>query len=122
VRRTELQLSIFVRAGDTSAGRPLYEVIVGRARESGLAGATVIVGLAGFGGSREPAPSRLLRRDGTAPVRIEISDEADRVRAFLPVLDGLIGSGLAVLREVTVIRETRPGRPEPDQITASAAP
>jgi PII-like signaling protein len=120
--RTELQLCIFVRADDTSGGRPLHEVIVEQARDQGLAGATAIVGMQGSGPSRQLVSPGLLRRGGAVPVLIQITDEAALVRAFLPVLDSLIGGGLAVLREVMVTRGTLPGYRDPDQIATTAAP
>jgi uncharacterized protein len=97
-----LQLSVFVRAGDMLAGRPLYCEIIERARQAGLSGATATRGLQGFGASGNLRSPGLLGRRGTEPVVIEITDDPVRVEAFLPVLDSLLGSGLVVLRTVTV--------------------
>jgi uncharacterized protein len=105
VRASELQLSIFVRAGDVLAGRPLYREIIDRARQAGLSGATVIRGMQGFGASGKLRSPGLLGLRGTEPVVIEISDDPARVEAFLPVLDSMIGSGLVVLKPVTVTRK-----------------
>lgn len=104
VRRDELHVSVFVRSGDTACGRPLHDVIIEQARAAGLSGATAVRGLQGFGGSGKLRPPPLGRLTGSEPVLIEIADEAAHVRAFLPVLDRLIGSGLLVLKEVTVTR------------------
>jgi uncharacterized protein len=116
VRRAELQVSVFVRVGDSYAGRPLYREIVDRARRAGLRGATAVRGLHGFGGSASPRPPGLAARNGDQPVLVEITDDPARVRAFLPVLDELVGSGLVVVAEVTVVRKLA----DVTDITASA--
>jgi uncharacterized protein len=119
VRTSELQLCVFVRAGDSLAGRPLYREIIDRARDAGLSGATVVRGMQGFGASGKLRPSGLTGRSGSEPVLIEITDDAERVRAFLPVLDRLIGSGLVVLHAVTVTRQVPLA---PPNIAATATP
>lgn len=111
VRGEELQMSVYVRAADRAGGRPLYDEIIDRARAAGLAGATAIRGLDGFG---EAGPA--VRRR-SAPVLIEITDDAAAVRAFLPVLDGLIGSGLVVLKPVETVR-----RPAGERMRTAASP
>ena len=98
---------MLVRSGDTVGGRPLHDVIIERARAAGLSGATAVRGLQGFGASRKLPPSRLGGLTGSEPVLIEITDDAAAVRAFLPVLDGLVGCGLVVLKYVTVTRRAR---------------
>jgi len=99
-------------------GRPVYREIIDRARSAGLTGATAIHGLQGFGGSAMLRSPGLIRQNGFGPVLIEICDEAASVRAFLPVLDQLLGSGLVVLKTVTVMRRVA-GLPD---IAATAAP
>ena len=118
VERAELRASIFVRAGDMVNGRPVYREIIDRARSAGLTGATAIHGLQGFGGSAMLRSPGLIRRNGFEPVLIEICDEAASVRAFLPVLDQLLGSGLVVLKTVTVTRRVA----DLPDIAATAAP
>jgi uncharacterized protein len=105
VRSEELQLSILVRLGDSLAGRPLYCEIIDRARHAGLRGATAVRGLQGVGASGKLRSAGLTGPRGSEPVLIEITDDEARVLAFLPVLDGLVGSGLAMLRPVTVMRQ-----------------
>ncbi len=100
----ELQVSIFVRAGDTFAGRPISDEIIDRARSAGLSGATAVRGLQGFGASTRLRSAGVSGRNGSEPVLIEITDDAARVRAFLPVLELLLGSGLVVLKTVSVTR------------------
>jgi PII-like signaling protein len=98
-----LLLRIFVGESDTWRGRPLYEEIVRRAREEGLAGATVLRGIAGFGAHSRIHTSRILRLSEDLPVVIEIVDEAERIEAVLPTLDELIREGLITLERVRVI-------------------
>jgi uncharacterized protein len=105
VQQTRLQLSIFVRAGDMYAGRPLYREIVDRTRRAGLHGATALRGLQGFGASANLRRPGLSGRTGHEPVLIEVTDEAAKVRAFLPAVEQLVGGGgLIVLRTVTAMR------------------
>jgi uncharacterized protein len=96
-------LRIFVGESDTWHGRPLYEEIVGRARERGLAGATVLRGIEGFGAHSRIHTSRILRLSADLPVVIEIVDEAERIEAVLPAFEELIGEGLITLERVRVI-------------------
>ncbi len=104
VRQSELQLCIFVRAGDTYAGRPLYHEIIDRARCTGLRGATAVRALQGFGASANFQRPGLAGLTGREPVLIEVIDEADRVRAFLPSVEQLDGPTLITLKEVTTVR------------------
>jgi uncharacterized protein len=104
LRRTSepaICLSVFVQSGDRFGGRPLHQEIVDRARLAGLAGVTVSRGLQGFGSSGREHRAGLLRSGYSLPVLIEIVAPEDRVRAFLPALDEVIGSGLITLRVVT---------------------
>ena len=104
VQQAELELSIFVRAGDTYAGRPLHHEIIDRARRAGLRGATAIRGLQGFGASGNVGRPGLATLTGREPVLIEVTDEADRVRAFLPTVEQLAAGGLITLKTVTARR------------------
>jgi PII-like signaling protein len=98
-----LLLRIFIGESDTWNGKPLYEEIVRRVREEGLAGATVLRGLEGFGAHSRLHTSRILRLSEDLPVVIEIVDQAERVEAILPTLDEMIGEGLITLEKVRVI-------------------
>lgn len=97
------RLRIFIGESDKAEGRPLYEVIVTRAREAGLAGATVLRGAMGFGANSRVRTSKILRLSEGMPLVIEIVDEADKIEAFVPVLDGLITEGLVTKEPVQVI-------------------
>lgn len=96
-------LRIFIGESDRKDGRPLYEAIVLRARELGLAGATVVRGLEGFGAASRIHTARVLRLSEDLPIVIEIVDREERIQAFLPELDALVTEGLVTLERVRVI-------------------
>ena len=97
-------LRIFFGEADRFDGRPLYEAIVLKAREMGLAGATMLSGSMGFGKSSRLHTAKILRLSEDLPLVIEIVDTEDKIDAFLPVLDTMMGSGLVTLEKVTVLR------------------
>jgi hypothetical protein len=96
-------LRIFVGESDRVEGRPLYEVIVLKAREAGLAGATVFRGLMGFGAHSRLHTAKVLRLSEDLPVLIEIVDRPDRIEAFLPQLDVLVREGMVTTEKVQII-------------------
>jgi PII-like signaling protein len=96
-------LRIFVGESDKWHGKPLYEAIVRLARKRGLAGATVIRGLEGFGATSRIHTARILRLSEDLPIVIEIVDRADRIEAILPEIDPMIGDGLITLETVRII-------------------
>jgi PII-like signaling protein len=82
----------------------LHEAIVLKAREMHLAGATVLRGHAGFGHSSRLHTTKILRLSEDLPVVVEIVDAKEKVDAFLPVLDGMMASGLVTLEKVKVLQ------------------
>ena len=97
-------LRIFIGEGDRYQGKPLYEAIVLKAREMHLAGATVLRGPMGFGHSSRLHTAKILRLSEDLPFVIEIVDADEKIDAFLPVLDTMMGSGLVTLEKVKVLR------------------
>ena len=97
-------LRIFVGEDDQCDGSPLYEAIVMKAREQHLAGATVLRGPMGFGQSSRLHTTKILRLSVDLPLVIEIVDSEENINAFLPVLDGIMTSGLITLEKVQVLR------------------
>ena len=98
-----LLLRVFVGESDTWHGKPLYQAIVERVREAGLAGATVLRGLEGFGAHSRIHTSRILRLSEDLPVVIEIVDQPERVEAIIPTLDEMISEGLMTLERVHIV-------------------
>jgi PII-like signaling protein len=98
------RLTIFVGETDQHAHKPLYTEIVHRAHAAGLAGATVIRGLEGYGASRHIHTTRVLSLSEDLPVVIVIVDHPDRINAFLPDLDELITEGLVVREQVEIVK------------------
>ncbi len=96
-------LRVFVGESDRHDGRPLYESIVQAARAAGLAGATVLRGILGFGAHSRIHSAKILRLSEDLPVVIEIVDSPERIAGFLPRLDEMIGEGLVTLERVRVL-------------------
>jgi PII-like signaling protein len=103
-------LRLFVGEKDRYEHRPLYEALVLRAREHGLAGATVLRGLLGFGGSSMLHTAKILRLSDDLPIVVEIVDAEDRIERFLPVLDEMLTTGMITLEKVRVLRYGRSSR------------
>jgi len=96
-------LRIFLGESDRHGHQPLYEAIVLKARENGLAGATVLRGVMGFGKHSILHTTKILRLSEDLPMVIEIVDAPERIAAFLPDLDAMIGEGLVTLERVRLI-------------------
>jgi len=97
-------LRIFIGEADRWAGRPLYEAIVLEARERGLAGATVVRGLMGYGAHSRLHAAKVLRLSEDLPIVVEIVDTEEKLQAFLPWLDGVMTEGLVTLEKARVLR------------------
>ena len=97
-------LRIFIGEDDRHGNTPLYEAIVLKAREMGLAGATVLRGPIGFGHSSHLHTTKILRLSQDLPIVIELVDSREKIDAFTPVLDTMMGSGLVTLEKVQVIQ------------------
>jgi len=96
-------LRIFIGESDRWEHKPLYEAIVLKARETHLAGATVLRGPMGFGKSSLLHTAKILRLSMDLPMIIEIVDSEEKIQAFLPVLDEMMKGGLVTLEKVRVI-------------------
>lgn len=96
-------LRIFIGESDKIQGKPLYEVIVKRARERGMAGATVLRGIEGFGAHSRMHTAKILRLSEDLPIVVEIVDTPEKIAEFLPELDSMIKEGLVTLEKVRVI-------------------
>lgn len=98
-----LLVRIYIGEADHHEGKPLYQAIVELLRARGLAGATVLRGIEGYGANARLHTTRLLRLSEDLPLLIEVVDQEDRMRAILPELDEMIGDGLITLEKVEVL-------------------
>jgi hypothetical protein len=103
IAREGLLLRIFIGEDDKYRGRPLYETIMTKAREGFLAGATIFRGPMGFGHTRRIHTSKILRLSENLPLVIEIVDEDEKIKAFLPLLEEMMSGGLVTLGKVQAL-------------------
>src|SRR5215211_735517 len=104
IPRNAILLRIFTGENDRCGRLPLYEAIVMKAREMHLGGATVLRGPMGFGHSSRLHTAKILRLSEDLPLIIEIVDSEEKINEFLPVLDGMMSSGLVTLEKVQVLQ------------------
>jgi PII-like signaling protein len=97
-------LRIFIGESDRFQNNPLAEMIVMRARELHLAGATVLRGPMGFGKSSRVHTAKVLRLSMDLPIVIEIVDSEEKIQSFLPELEKMMTGGLVTLQKVNVIQ------------------
>ncbi len=95
-------LRIFIGESDKKDGVPLYEWIVKKAREQGLAGATVTRGILGFGAHSRIHTTKILRLSEDMPMVIEIVDTLEKIDKFMPVIDHTIIEGLVTTEEISI--------------------
>jgi len=96
-------LRLFIGEPDTWHGKPLYQAIVETVREEGLAGATVIRGIEGFGADSRLHTSRIVRLSEDLPVVIDIVDTPERIDRVVPILDEMVGEGMLTLERVQIV-------------------
>lgn len=111
---TGLLLRIYLGESDQWHGRPLYQAIVERLRERGVAGATVLRGIEGFGANQHLHTTRLLSLSSDLPVLIEAVDGEEKVRAVIPEIDEMLSEGLITLEKVEVLAYRAGGGPPPE--------
>src|SRR5712671_2361931 len=106
IPRDAFLLRIFLGESDKYHGTPLYEALVLKAREMHLAGATVLRGPMGFGHSSRLHTAKVLRLSEDLPMVVEIIDSEEKINAFLPLLETLMGtgSGLVTMEKVQVLQ------------------
>jgi PII-like signaling protein len=104
IPREAVLLRIFFGENDKFQRLPLHEAIVLKAREMHLGGATVLRGHIGFGHSSRIHTTKILRLSQDLPVIVEIVDSQEKINAFLPVLDGMMSSGLVTMERAEVLQ------------------
>src|SRR5271157_5022422 len=104
IPRDAVLLRIFIGESDRHQHHPLYEAIVLKAREAGLAGATVLRGAMGFGASSRLHTAKILRLSMDLPIVIEIVDTPEKIATFLPMLDEMVTEGLVTLEDIRILK------------------
>jgi PII-like signaling protein len=97
-------VTIYVNSTDQWHGRSLYSAIVHLCQEKGIAGATVLRCIEGFGAGRQLHTTRMLELSENLPVRIEIIDLPERIDPLLAALEGMIGEGLVTVQNIHIWR------------------
>jgi PII-like signaling protein len=99
-------MRIFIGESDRHGHRPLYEALVELLRKEGLAGATVLRGVCGFGAHSVFHTQKLLDLSADLPIVVEVVDSQERIDAVMPRIDEMMGGGMITLEKVSVIRYT----------------
>ncbi len=98
-------LRIFIGESDSWEGKPLYEAIILKARERGIAGATMLRGLMGYGAASQIHTARILRLSEDLPIIVEIIDSAENISALLPEIELMVTEGLITLEKVRMLQQ-----------------
>ena len=96
-------LRIFIGESDKHGRKPLYQAIVEMLRGEGMAGATVLRGIEGFGATSHLHTARILRLSEDLPIVIEVADTAERIEAIMPRIDEMVREGMVTLERVEVV-------------------
>ena len=105
-------LRVFIGESDKWHGKPLYQAIVEHLRSEGIAGATVLRAIEGFGARSHLHTSRILRLSEDLPLVVEVVDTEENIRRVLPILDEMVADGMVTLEKVEVITYRAGGAPE----------
>ncbi len=96
-------LRIFIGESDKHGRKPLYQAIVEMLREEGMAGATVLRGIEGFGATSHLHTARILRLSEDLPIVIEVADTAERIEAIMPKIDEMVVEGMVTIERIEVV-------------------
>ena len=96
-------LRIFIGESDKHGRKPLYQAIVEMLREEGMAGATVLRGIEGFGATSHLHTARILRLSEDLPIVIEVADTAERIEAIMPKIDEMVSEGMVTIERIEVV-------------------
>lgn len=97
-------VQVFIGESDQWHGQSLYEAIVHRCKQEGMAGVTVTRGIEGFGANSRIHTTHILRLSEDLPIKVEIVDTEERIVRFLPILDEMVKEGLITVQEVHVVK------------------
>lgn len=104
-------LRVFIGESDRFEGKPLYRALVERLRAEGVAGATALRGIEGFGATSHLHTSRILRLSEDLPIVIEVVDTAEHIERVLPIVDAMVRDGMVTVERVQVL--TYRGKDDP---------
>ncbi|HMM42819.1 MAG TPA: DUF190 domain-containing protein [Thermomicrobiales bacterium] len=108
-------LRVYIGESDRWHGKPLFQAIVEMLRREGVAGATVLRGIEGFGAHSRIHTARILRLSEDLPLVIDVVDSAERIERVLPLLDDMVDEGLITVIDVDIVKyRHRNGEPEDD--------
>lgn len=97
-------LRIFIGESDRWQGKPLYEAVILKAREMGIAGATMLRGMMGYGAASRIHTAKILRLSVDLPIVVEIVDSAEKITTLLPTIEEMVQEGLVTLENVRVLQ------------------
>jgi PII-like signaling protein len=97
-------LRIFIGESDRWDGKPLYEAIILKARQAGIAGATMLRGMMGYGAASRIHTAKILRLSEDLPIVVEIVDSAEKIAALLPAVEEMVQDGLVTVENVRVLQ------------------
>ena len=100
VEHNALMLRVYLAESRRYKGREVYRVLAEAMLRAGLRGATMLRGIEGFGSHRRISSERAIEAFADLPILLEVVDDADRIEAFLPVLEGIVDDGLVTLERV----------------------
>ena len=103
VNENGVLLRVFIGESDRFENKPLYEAIVGKVRELGLAGATVLRGSEGFGAHSVVHRTSLLEMSSDLPIVIEIVDTEEQIKQLLPSLEEMVREGMITMEYVVIL-------------------
>ena len=107
------RVRVYIGESDQWHGKPLFVAIVERCKLEGLAGATVLRGIEGYGAKSRIHTARILRLSEDLPVVIDIVDRAEQIERLLPILDEMVTEGLITLENIHVVKYVHGAAPEP---------
>jgi PII-like signaling protein len=102
-------LRVHILEQDRFQGEPLYEAVVKKCREMGIAGATVYRGLEGYGETSEIHQRHMFTHD--QPIVVTVIDSAENIARLLPVIEQMVDKGMMAISDVEVVRVRKSGRP-----------
>jgi PII-like signaling protein len=97
-------MRIYVGEQDRWKDKPLHRALIESLRANDIAGVTIYEGIAGYGANRRMHKEKAFSKD--RPIMLSVVDSEEKIRAYLPILDDMIGAGLVVLSDVDIIKYT----------------